>query len=155
VGAFSRAPQARIWDALPDNATIEQRFPELSGGVLWEVCNRLYVKNVDTSVPIVDANGESLVQRDSTNQRNVASTVVAYTQRFLKEGYYADLRGKLRGLPAFICKRSRFAYPTNLISRVPCKSGPSQSPSLSRYFEPGPSYTIHANPACSSHNPHI
>lgn len=53
--------------------------------------------NPSACVPLWDVNGNVMVQRDETNMRSVRTTTIRYMKRFMSEGFYSDLRGKLQG----------------------------------------------------------
>ena len=88
---------SQTWDSMPPGWHAERRFPGVPGALLWELTDALYVEDKRAKIKLWDNDGHSLVIRDVSNPMPKKSNETRYKTRFLSDGFYTDLRGRLQG----------------------------------------------------------
>ena len=84
----------------------------IDGTSLWDLSTLFFVVDRSKHIDIVDENNEPLVERDDSNLRLRRSAERKYEARFLREGYYGDLRGRMQGLlppPSYMASEAKAA----------------------------------------------
>ena len=75
-------------------ARLNVKVPE--GTLLWDMTDLVWVEDRNFAVDIVDEELEPLCCRDNSNMRVRRSAEKKYESRFLKTGFYRDLRGRMQ-----------------------------------------------------------
>ena len=79
---------------------------KIEGTLLWDFTDAAWVKQRHATYKILDSAGKPSSTRDSSNMRVRKSAESKYEGRFLREGFYKDLRGRFQGIPHLLSKYS-------------------------------------------------
>lgn len=73
-------------------ASIEDRFPNIHGSKRWNLIKEVYVRDEKYTLKLWNRNGEVIWRRSLDNPRSQGSLVTVFKDRFLKEGFFQNMR---------------------------------------------------------------